>query len=366
MNGIDVETLLHPVSPGLPCGQLLEAERIQLETAMRPKPDPKDPRSEKYLDPDWTAVKTMAAALLAQSKDLYAVMPFLKAMIKTEQWLGLRQGLALLRGMLERYWASLHPQLVGDDLLERINLLQPLSDYTVDGQDLSDSRDMMLYDIRRLPLVKAAGVGEFSSRDIQIVLGKWPYGFGAQAQQPDKGKIDAAFSACDATALQDVTLQIRQALEHVAAIDALLVEFIGNDDLDRPTFQQLTRELQTAHGFLMERLAQRGLTVTEPKTTAVDEASNKPLATHSSVVAAVAPAVAGTAEIRSRDDVLRALDRLCEYYQQHEPSSPVPLLLERAKQLVSKSFIEILQDLAPSSLEQISQLRGAQREEESG
>src|SRR4029077_15276883 len=31
-------------------------------------------------------------------------------------------------------------------------------------------------------------------------------------------------------------------------------------------------------------------------------------------------------DLRSREDVVRALDAICAYYSRHEPSSPVPLL----------------------------------------
>jgi type VI secretion system protein ImpA len=62
--------------------------------------------------------------------------------------------------------------------------------------------------------------------------------------------------------------------------------------------------------------------------------------------------------IHSRKDVIRTLEHICTYYKQHEPASPVPLLLKRAIRLVDKSFIEIIQDLAPESFDQIQRLRG--------
>ena len=40
------------------------------------------------------------------------------------------------------------------------------------------------------------------------------------------------------------------------------------------------------------------------------------------------------------------------FFRQTEPSSPVPLFLERAKRLVSKDFLEVLADIAPDALEQ--------------
>ncbi|MGK2926590.1 MAG: ImpA family type VI secretion system protein, partial [Lysobacterales bacterium] len=56
--------------------------------------------------------------------------------------------------------------------------------------------------------------------------------------------------------------------------------------------------------------------------------------------------------ISNRSDVVRALERVCEYYSVQEPSSPVPLLLRRAQRLVEKSFMEILEDMVPDGVSQ--------------
>jgi type VI secretion system protein ImpA len=58
-------------------------------------------------------------------------------------------------------------------------------------------------------------------------------------------------------------------------------------------------------------------------------------------------------EARTREDVLKLLDQVCAYYAKHEPSSPVPLLVERAKRLASMSFLDIVRDLADKGLPQV-------------
>jgi type VI secretion system protein ImpA len=63
--------------------------------------------------------------------------------------------------------------------------------------------------------------------------------------------------------------------------------------------------------------------------------------------------------ITSRDDVVRVLDKVCEYYERNEPSSPVPVLLRRARRLVPKDFMEILRDLVPDGVAQAENIRGA-------
>jgi type VI secretion system protein ImpA len=67
--------------------------------------------------------------------------------------------------------------------------------------------------------------------------------------------------------------------------------------------------------------------------------------------------------ISNRNDVIYLLDQICLYYDQHEPASPVPLLLKRARQLVEKNFFEIVQDLVPDSAGQIMALIGGATDE---
>ena len=65
-----------------------------------------------------------------------------------------------------------------------------------------------------------------------------------------------------------------------------------------------------------------------------------------------------SATIAGHEDVVRMLDRICDYYARNEPSSPVPLLLQRARRLVTKDFVGMVQDLVPDCLAQIEAIRG--------
>jgi type VI secretion system protein ImpA len=58
----------------------------------------------------------------------------------------------------------------------------------------------------------------------------------------------------------------------------------------------------------------------------------------------------GVGAIRTRQDATRALDAIAAFFRTNEPSSPIPLLLERAKRLVAKDFLEVLAELAPEAL----------------
>ena len=64
----------------------------------------------------------------------------------------------------------------------------------------------------------------------------------------------------------------------------------------------------------------------------------------------------------SREDVVRLLDRACDYFKRYEPSSPVPLLLRRAKRLITKDFLEIIKDMAPGGLSEVKSIGGIEDE----
>jgi type VI secretion system protein ImpA len=75
-------------------------------------------------------------------------------------------------------------------------------------------------------------------------------------------------------------------------------------------------------------------------------------------IASSVGAASPVGELSTRQDVVQQLERICEYYDRHEPSSPIPLLLRRAKRLVSQNFLTIIRDLTPSGLMEAEAIGG--------
>ncbi|MEO1557184.1 MAG: type VI secretion system protein TssA, partial [Pseudomonadota bacterium] len=71
----------------------------------------------------------------------------------------------------------------------------------------------------------------------------------------------------------------------------------------------------------------------------------------------------GTGAINTPTDVQNALDRIISYYERAEPSSPVPLLLERAKKLVGADFMTIVRDMAYDSVDRVNMIGGISDDE---
>jgi len=341
---IDVEQLLQEVDPEAPCGEDLEYDPAfgALERAAEGKPeqqmgDAVVPAEEA----NWSEVKKQATALLARSKDLRVAVYLARALLHTEGLAGFHAGLTLVHGLIDRYWSEVHPQLDPEDDNDptlRVNTLATLTDPA-----------LTLAGLLRAPLVAARGLGEFSLRDLEIATGKRsPTGDEATAELP---VIDAAFLECDVEGLQATAAAAEGALLEVEAIDAALMERVGAAaavDLD-----PLRALLAEAQAVLADHLGRRGAGAGTPAAAAE--------ATAPGGAAVPAPI---TGEIQSREEVIRLLDKMCDYFYQYEPSSPVPLLLQRAKRLVAKNFMDILRDLTPDAVGQAELFRGVDTNEQ--
>ena len=83
---------------------------------------------------------------------------------------------------------------------------------------------------------------------------------------------------------------------------------------------------------------------------------------------AAKPGATGLAagSIRSREDVVRAIDAICDYYRQVERSSPVPYLLRRAQKLAMMDFVQAMAELKLATAEQLRPSLGSALDTGSG
>ena len=69
-------------------------------------------------------------------------------------------------------------------------------------------------------------------------------------------------------------------------------------------------------------------------------------------------------EIRSREDVRRALERICEYLERYEPSNPAALFARRAERMLDKGFLDIMRELSPDNMHHLQTLMGVKPPDE--
>jgi len=157
-------------------------------------------------------------------------------------------------------------------------------------------------------------------RDVEIANGTLPRPEGAESVA-DMANIEAAFLDMDVAELEANAGAVKDAIEHVKALDQALSEAVGAGS--SADFSPLTGTLKSMNQLLQQQLRRRGLASGAAAT--VDSEGG------GGAVTGGAPAMSGP--IQSREDVIRLLDQVSDWYSKYEPSSPVPLLLQRAKLL---------------------------------
>ncbi len=348
MRIIDVDALLLDGAPDAPCGLNLEYDPafLELEQAVLGKPEVQYGDSiTPAVPPDWKVVKRLATSLLERSRDLRVVVPLLRAELALHGMPALADCLHLIERLLDERWDSVHPQLDPDDDLDpmlRINSLAILNDGST-----------VLREVREATFIVLPGLGPISVRDLEIASGELAVPDGQS--RLGMGSIEAALHDVDTEQLSSATDAMRAAFNSARNIETLLVHQVGSSQA--LNLDALTRLLARAYDLL----AGAGGAVGEDDEVEANDAGQESGFSGSS--GSGTAAISG--EVASREDVLRMLDKICSYYARNEPSSPVPLLLERAKRLVPKNFFEIMQDLAPDGMSQLSVISGVKQEEDS-
>ena len=346
MSMIDVDSLLQELDPAAPCGPNLEYDPafLALEQAAQGKPEVQyGDTITPAVPPEWKQVKAQALELLARTRDLRVALPLLRALLALHGVLGLADALGLIERLLAERWDSVHPQLDPDDDMDpmlRINSLAMLADGAT-----------VLREVKEAPLLVLPGLGPLSLRLLDIASGELatPEGQDHVAQS----SIEAALRDVDPDKVAQVSDALARAYASAVNIELGLVRQVGS--AQALNLDALVRSLRRLRDFMA---AHNGEAAGD--TGGADTGSAEAGSAPASGARAAPAAISG--EISDRADVLRMLDKICKYYQQYEPSSPVPLLLQRARRLVPKNFFEIMEDLAPDGVAQLTVISGPQVE----
>jgi type VI secretion system protein ImpA len=60
----------------------------------------------------------------------------------------------------------------------------------------------------------------------------------------------------------------------------------------------------------------------------------------------------------SRSDAQLMLEKVKQYFVQHEPSHPAPLMIDRVQRMIALDFMDIIRDLAPDGVHQLENIFG--------
>ena len=339
---MDVAKLLEPHGDDEPSGENLEydPEFVELELAAQPGEERQEGDTIiEAEEPDHGEVVKLAEAILGRSHDIRAAVFFASSVLHTKGLTSFAEATAYVRGCLEQHWDTCHPELDEDDDNDptmRINAVQGLS-----------GADSVVRNLRRTALTDSRMFGKMSLRLIDVAEGAIPAPSDI-SDVPDASAVSAAFQDTDPEVISGLLAAAKSANEDLEAIDAIFVEKTPGQGPDleeaKKTLGQIIRRISDATGV-------------------EDAAGDAAAGDDGAAGTDMGGAGRAVGAINSSNDVINALDKIMAYYQRCEPSSPVPMLLERAKRLVGADFITIIKDIADQGKDQVYNIGGIEEED---
>jgi type VI secretion system protein ImpA len=322
-----------PISADLPAGPDMQdsPEFAALEAAATETPE------QQYGSilipakaPEWQHVLELATDLSQKTQDLRVLLQILRALTRLHGLAGLKAGLNVFESLLKYRWEHVHPQLVIDGVEDPQVRFGVLSEFA--------ATDGLVGDVRQATALNTP-LGAFTVRDLERVVEQGSVvlnGTNVSHDQLDQMVRDLDSSEADALQLPSQLLQllgdIRQGIQAHSG-----PEFT-------PDLTFLLRPLERVNSLLQS-----------PVLTGTPEEASPSLA-------AAADSVTMPGALTSRAAVIKAMDAICAYLERNEPTSPVPLLIRRARRFMDMNFLDIVKEMSPDGLNQVMFIAGSEAE----
>ncbi|MCB1986062.1 MAG: type VI secretion system protein TssA [Burkholderiales bacterium] len=323
-----LDELLKPISDEERCGSNLEddPEFLSLENDIQGEP-------ERYIggipakEPKWNEIKSRAEILLLRTKDLNVAIWFARASTHCDGIGGLLTGLSVIQDYLTQYWDCVHPCLDpedNNDPVQRVNILSQIGSYEIFVRDVHSVK-LTFKNI------------QLTIRDILVTEGK--INVLKEQSEYTKSQVEGIFHDPDnASIIQDLHQQLIDILALLKDLRKTLSQRLDDVSL-LPSFDQLEAVL-----ISVQRLCTVSISSDDEESAAsTNTDTNTTMSSSISNTTAVG-------EIRSREDIVRVLEKVCRYIERTEPTNPAALIIRLAQTLMTKNFVEIMEMLPPEDL----------------
>jgi type VI secretion system protein ImpA len=317
--------LLNPIPGDNPSGKTLRYDPVydKIREARREEDVlPQGDWSREVKKADFPLVlKLTTEALSNKSKDLQLAAWLTEAILFRDHVAGLREGLDLLRGLMEAFWDTLYPEIDDGDLEFRAGPLGWV------GSKLDVA-------VRRLPITKSK-LDYFKYQESRRV------GYEADAVSEEKAaaraaaiaekkctaeEFDEAVRATGDAYYEKLAANLTAALESLQSLETLSDEKFGKE---APSFSNLRTALDELQDFVKQYHKPAEEVTEEPAETPAEDAAEETAAAGGSAAPA-AKKKSVTAEPADRDDAMQRLAIVAHFLRHESPLNPVPYLLLRA------------------------------------
>jgi len=331
---IDIEALLTPISDDNPVGENLQYAGLYDEVRKERRTDEDFAQGEWRKSETKTAnwnqvVKLTTEAITSSTKDLQAGAWLAEGLVKLHGLVGLREGLKLMRGLHERFWDHVYPQVDEDGLEARANSLAWLS-----SQLARSVKEVSLTNAQGRPNISYFQWLESEEFDVPESLD----GLDAEAQErvnelKERARTEGKTTSEDWRKAKQLSRRafyeelfalLNECVEELRALDREMDEKFGRET---PGLGELAKSLDDVHS-LVEKLVKEKR-ILEPDEPQYEETAEGALLGDPENTDGVEFGT-GTGPVKSRQEAFRRLAEVSQYFRRAEPHSPVSYLVDRA------------------------------------
>jgi type VI secretion system protein ImpA len=332
---IDIEALLQPISEESPSGESLQYSGLFDEIRESRRADDNlnlgQWQHELKVANFRQVINLAVPALTTQTKDMQVVAWLAEALTKENGFAGLRDSLRLMSGIQENFWETCFPEIDDGDEEGRANAIEWLDRQTATA-------------LREVPITGGAGLSfialEESKRfDIPDNLEALDSSeqdkflqLKAQAEQEQrvtgemwrksKGQTRRAF-------YETLNLTLEECWEGYQALNRTIEEKF--DPKQMPGMNNLKKSLDEVRDAVKKVLQEKRQQEPDPDDVAAGDEANGADADGTGEAMMTGGGVAiATGAVRSRQDALKRLSEVAEFFRKTEPHSPVSYLVQRA------------------------------------
>lgn len=320
---LDFDALLAPLGNAEPAGSSstyfeLRAQLDDMGKEILPEDfdanDPTRPTEPKRAN--WPGIEELTRnTLTTTAKDLRIAGYLLEALVRRYGFPGLRDGLKLLRGMLDQCWERMYPSIEDGDLEVRGGVFNSLDDPNARGRSIPFPQL-----VRSLPLV-GAGAGKYGFTD-------WKTAQDA-GQEAFAGSVAQAIAATPPERAAELSATLDACLAEVGQLATVLTAKVGPDATHLPNVRAALEDCQ------------RVVRLVEQKSAEERPPSDAETNTQTNASADRYEAAMG----QTRADAYRQLAAAAALLQRLEPHSPIPYLVQRAVALGALPFPQLMKAL---------------------
>lgn len=371
---LEIEPLLSPISSDQPCGQDLSfSNEFHAIKIAKTQDDPLLDQGDWVAEPkqaDWNFVEQKSIELLTEkSKDLRLLGWLLEAWSNLYGFAGIAKALELMHRTLYEYWTQLHPEIEEEDLDQRLGLLQ-------------GSINHLIPLIKQVAIVNAPA---FSLSDYEALLRQKNHLLKQVESYTDDANSSQILEQFEQSLFNTSKSFQYQNYQHFSAILAewsilksVLDTLMG---LDAPSFAAIDTQLENIHTSL-KKLYKTDVFTQPIMATQTSESSAAATITTQALsftqhkeqeidMNTVHPSkgfqVQPQNHLANREQAMRVLQEISDYFQANEPHSPVSYMLQKTIKWSQMPLHEWLNQVIKNEnpLHNVQELLGVQQANES-